>query len=149
MSRFVHLKIKIASLAAESRIIRAEEKKALKHGRFCLKKSRERDEIAFSETPISYADFAGSHYQAYEELYKHRTGIVRRVARENLLALGFLRGLPYARIEPRIRKNNHPNFNEIIKHVKKFGSAEQIQGLNGWLDAAWVHIDKLEYKEVA
>jgi hypothetical protein len=65
----IHLKIKIKSLAAESRIIRREEKR-----------------------------HPGESYNR-TSLYLHRIGIVRSEARAALLAYGYLRGKRYAQLE--------------------------------------------------
>ncbi len=65
-----HLKIKIKSLAAESRIIRLEEKK-----------------------------WRGGHPMRIS-LWDHRVKAVRNEARAALLAYGFLRGRTYRQVEP-------------------------------------------------
>ena len=62
----LYLKVKIKSLAEESKIIRREEKKN-------------------PTFKIHLAD--------------HRKGIVRTEARASMLAYGFLRGVPYKKIE--------------------------------------------------
>lgn len=141
MSRITHLKIKIKNLADESRVIRLEEKKALKNGRTCLKKSRELDEKAFSETATPFSDYATTHYDSYKSLNDHRRGIVRDVSRENLLTYGFLRGRSYARMENSTK--SIPDFKCILKHAKNFsvtwGDEEKLEW-NVWLAAAKVHL---------
>lgn len=66
----VFLKIKLKSLAAESRIIRRQELKT-----------------------------RGKHDATRESLYLHRIGVVRRAARETHLAYGFIRGRSYKAME--------------------------------------------------
>src|SRR5436190_16454468 len=68
--RRLFLKLKLKSLAAESRIIRAEERRP-----------------------------NASRALLYPELRLHRTGTVRSEARHTLLAYGFLRGRSYRQIE--------------------------------------------------
>ena len=87
----VYLRVKIKSLAAEARIIRAEELK-------CRKKQ----------------------WKLRNGLSLHRRGIVRSVSRDNSLAYGFLRGRPYSKLETKGTKAL-PNFNEIWKLAKRFG----------------------------
>ena len=68
----IFLKIKLKSLAAEARIIRAQERKT-----------------------------KGKHNDTRESLYLHRTKDVRGEARATHVAYGFLRGREYACIEPK------------------------------------------------
>lgn len=84
MSRITHLKIKIKTLAAESRFIRLDERKSLENGRKA--KSLGRDDY-------------NRHYREYRSMHEHLIGIVRSTARENLIAYGYLRGLTIDRIE--------------------------------------------------
>ena len=66
----VYLKIKLKSLAAEARIIRAQERKT-----------------------------KGQWNATRESLYRHRIDVVRKVSRETHLAYGFLRGRTYEQME--------------------------------------------------
>lgn len=75
-TRVPHLKIKVVSLAAEARLIRAEERK---------RKDRN-----------SKGEWTGVRFS----LHQHRTREVRQAARHAQLAYAFLRGIPYARVEP-------------------------------------------------
>jgi len=141
MSRTVHLKVKIKNFADESRVIRHEERKALENGRGCLKKSRDLDEKAFSETATPFAEYATAHYRTYKGLNDHRTGIVRSVARANLLAYGFLRGRSYAQIET--KSLTCPPFNSALKNAKTFSlpwSDEEKTRWRDWMLAAREHI---------
>ena len=67
----VYLKIKLKSLAAEARIIRAQERKT-----------------------------KGQWNATRESLYRHRIDVVRKAARETHLAYGYLRGRTYEQMEP-------------------------------------------------
>jgi hypothetical protein len=55
------------------------------------------------------------------ELNHHRTSVVRPAARNYLLAYGFMRGMPYRRMEPVVREGNAPNWKQVAKVVTKFG----------------------------
>lgn len=85
-----YLKVKIKSLAAESRIIRLEEKKA---------KSRRRRDLRFG-------------------LYEHRIFTVRRAARAANLAYGFIRGNSYILMEKNSR--TQPSWKEISILLKRY-----------------------------
>ena len=86
------LKVKVKSLAAESKIIRLEEIKA---------KQRQRPELR-------------------SELYLHRILAVRPEARASHLAYGFLRGVSYRAIEK--EGSRKPNWDKVKKIVERFGS---------------------------
>lgn len=88
------LKVKIKSLAAEARIIRLEERRAL--GR------RKPDG------------------ELYFQLRTHRIQGVRREARLSLLAYGFIRGRPYAACE-KAANDNPPDMVRVKQLVEKFG----------------------------
>jgi hypothetical protein len=125
MSRATHLKIKLKTLAAEARIIRKEERKALKAGRNGLASDRNDYE---------------RHYRAYESLREHRTGVVRSTARVNNIAYGFLRGQAYCDIENRTK--SEVDLVAVLKLVKRFGTREDLArwpawqtAATGWLDA--------------
>jgi hypothetical protein len=96
-TKFPELRVKIKSLAAEARIIRAEE--AL-HPR----SSRERQSL--------------SH---------HRREIVAREQRAALVALAFVRGVPYAAVERKPRCNRcpfdrpGPDWNRVSKLADRYG----------------------------
>jgi hypothetical protein len=77
------LRIKIKYLAAEARIIKEDTARSRK----------ERRRLLAAGKPLS--GFA----QAAEGLRDHRLTVVRPAARESQLALAFLRGMPYLRVE--------------------------------------------------
>ena len=109
--RATHLKIKIHTLADEARHIRREEQKALK---------RARHGKAAEEFHGNVCDYRVDYY-AYEDLREHRTGPVRSHARSCQLAYGYLRGVPYKKIEQKHRPDNDPDWREIEKLVRRFG----------------------------
>jgi len=86
-----YLKVKVNSLAAEAAIIRREERKASKR----------------RNTPLKVG------------LSEHRRGIVRFEARHSQLAYGFLRGMPYERIESKC--SIKPRWSKIRKMIDKYG----------------------------
>lgn len=135
MSRLTHLKIKIKNLADESRTIRHEEKKSLTHARH----AREKELPEFSE----------GHLREYEGLHLHRTQDVRGASRSNLLAYGFLRGRrSYASMEPRCNgaslpeyiTTGKPDFVEILKIIKRFGTSEDLAPYPAWEAEAKAHL---------
>jgi hypothetical protein len=140
MSRAIHLKVKVKTLAAEARIIRKEERKALKAGRYWKYADAPRD-------PHKSGRAMQDAYRTYESLHEHRTGIVRSAARINNLAYGFLIGLSYEEME-RYAKTE-PHWNGIEKLVKRFGSKEDQERWNSWLAGAQVHFSGKNQKEVA
>jgi len=90
-SNKVQLKVKIKSLAEEARIIRKEERKAVKKRDFLLR----------------------------EVLYQHRVYDVRQEARLSQLAYGFLRGRSYSEIEQKTTKP--VDWKRVRQLVEKFG----------------------------
>lgn len=126
MSRATHLKIKIATLAAEARIIRRDERKALGHGRQGLK-------VGINP------DFISRHYRDFNDLRDHRIGIVRSVTRTNLLAYGFLKGRSYAELE--VKTNSVPDFKAVRKNAQTFsdGPWDEVRW-TGWLKEARAHL---------
>lgn len=89
----VFLKIKLKSLAAEARIIRRQELKT-----------------------------KGKWNSLREDLYIHRTRVVRRAARETGLAYGFIRGRAYPALERTCEVP--PDWKEVGKMVKKYGGTD-------------------------
>ena len=102
--RLIHLKVKVKTLAAESRIIRKEARK--------------------TSGMVKWA------------MNDHRKGIVRRHSRTNLLAYGFLRGLPYEAMESKCKEK--PNFEEVSKVMKRFGGDEK--EIESWIASAKEYI---------
>lgn len=85
------LKVKVKSLAAESRIIRLEERKAKKCKKGGLR----------------------------ESLYHHRINIVRPTARSSNLAYGFMCGVAYLDMERTCR--SAPDWKAVERMITKYG----------------------------
>lgn len=107
------LKIKIMSLAAEARVIRAEERKW----------PRQRDVPTGHETtqPLK------TRIETRLALAHHRRVDVRSEARSAQLAYGFLRGLAYRRIEAKCY--DVPNQQRVAEIIAKFGGLDKRQAL--------------------
>lgn len=103
------LKVKIKTLAAEARIIRKEE--------LAAKQAR--------------------HYDKLQSLHCHRVGDVRRASRHSHLAYGFLRQVPYLKMEQSCR--SQPHWETVRKEAARFseGSPDQIdERWKAWTEAA-------------
>lgn len=117
-TRVKMLKVKIKSLATEAHIIRLEERRA------------------------------GKDDALRCELHDHRVKDVRREQRHALLAYAFLRGVPYAKVEPKVGRKGEPEFvykpdwSRVRQLMEKFGvinptdKAVQSQAFREWVDAA-------------
>jgi hypothetical protein len=125
----LHLKIKIQSLAAEARLIRAEEKKQKRRRRWCAQHAPE-------TWPRANAEFWS--------LRHHRQGVVGCEARVSLLAYGFLRGVPYGQMETSVDPLNHPDLDRVQLLAARFGGSAFDKGAweawrataQAWLDVA-------------
>lgn len=89
--RRTYLKVKLKSLAAEAKIIRAEEERAKKY----------KDQELLSG------------------LEWHRKDVVRSAARHTLLAYAFIRGIPYKKVEAKCEKA--PDLKRIMSMIQKYG----------------------------
>lgn len=110
---FATLRIKAASLAAESRIIRREEIKAKRAG----------DEVS------------------NRALYLHRMKVVRVEARRTQIAIAYLRGRHYGRTELNNKWENRLSDNDRIaiwsaiqRHAGTYVGGETAKDLDQWLD---------------
>jgi hypothetical protein len=134
--RLRHLRVKIKSLAAEARIIRHEERKALAY---------------------PPKDKYGTGYNHdYEALRVHRRGVVGVEARHSLLAYACLRGVPYKVVEPKVRidcvigqylDGNLPDWTKVKEIAIRFGG--KAEDVDGWIDEAQVYITSYAKGEVA
>lgn len=102
MKSIIFLKVKIKSLAEESRIIRLEEHRAKRHGRRDLRQS----------------------------LAGHRRGIVRRESRHTLLAYAYLRIKTYRSCE-RV-SHNEPDWDSVRRMVEKYGPPKHNTSFEDW-----------------
>ena len=101
--RRVFLKVKIKSLAAEARIIRAEEGK---------RKGKDNEE-----------ERAGLH--------EHRVRVVRSEQRHTLLAYGFIRGRALEQIEP--KSTTPVDWKKVKGMVERYGAYGAVSGFDRWL----------------
>jgi len=107
------LKIKVTSLAAEQKLIRAEERR--------FKKRKQ-----------------GAH-PVREALYFHRTKDIRPELRCANLAYGFLKGIPYKTMET--KAYTQPDWTRVRKLAEKFGEDDSrviAQRYAQWLSEAGV-----------
>lgn len=102
-----YLKVKIKSLAAESRIIRLEERK--------YKANRIVGRTDEFEGFVRHRKQTENVKAVRHGLYHHRVDEVRFEARHALLAYGFLRGVPYAKIE---KETNKPRKRVALKRLR-------------------------------
>ena len=105
--RKTQLKIKIKSLAEESKIIRLEENKLTKQIKHNKEKSKDLNSLR-------------------ESLSEHRKSIVRNEARYSLLAYALLRNIPYHKVETKCK--NKPDLGEVISIAKRFGANSDMIG---------------------
>jgi len=124
--RLRHLRVKVKSLAAESRCIRCEEKKLLtrtkleKQWRRAVKKANKDgsdipDPPTFRQLSPERREERGREALVLQD---HRRGIVRNEARCAILAYGFLRGRPYASMEEKVYER--PNWYKVYNNAKEF-----------------------------
>jgi hypothetical protein len=101
--KLTHLKVKIKTLAAESDIIRHEERRAKRNAQGARKWQNEKQVEA--------------HSAAYHDLYMHRIKVVRPAAREALLAYALLQ----ERNCPEVRGSKKPDLSAVAKMLRAFG----------------------------
>jgi len=126
--RTVHLRIKIKSLVAESRIIRAEANR--------LKPFIAKESDTNKKRPLQ---------NRRERLHNHRRDVVRVHTRLNLLAYGILRGIPYEVMEKKCFEK--PYFPKISKIAKDFGAAED--QITKWVSDAKIYLHNKKEIELA
>lgn len=107
----VFLKVKIKSLAAEAAIIRREERKAIKAGRWHRWRDKQDQLNTDSEKQVT-------HYRRHGSLHHHRTVDVRSEARAAQIAYAFLRGRELRPMEGGMR--NAPRWDRVIKLVQRY-----------------------------
>lgn len=125
------LKIKRASLAAESKLIRRQELRLAKARVRMRKYAKEHDNI----DPSSMKGW-NENLNTNVSLHTHRTHDVRKEARSSHLAYCFLKGTPYLKVEHKCYEN--PDFDKVTRLVIKFGGEkdERVirQKLAQWFD---------------
>jgi hypothetical protein len=78
--------------------------------------------------------------QTKNQLWLHRTTVVRQAARNTQIAYAFIRGRPYRSVEPKATRP--PNLTEVRRMVKQYGvdawgpeKAAEAERLEKWLTA--------------
>ena len=117
--RTTHLKIKLKTLTAETKIIRAEERKAL-------------------QNPKQFKD--SGYNPMFEGLRDHRLSVVKTYSRSNHLAYGFLLDHKYQEMERYCKEE--PNFTEVQKIVVAFGGDSTL--FHTWYSDAIVYLNTKE-----
>lgn len=143
-----YLKIKIKSLAAEATMIHREERK---HNPGHRARVRARRIITGKNVQGSPADDGArrSHaarilkrkptervMETFWGLRHHRTWNVRSESRHSHIAYGFLRGLPYNRIEAKTKTS--PDWSRVEALVRKYGEddiRDRMQRFAEWRDS--------------
>ena len=116
----IELKIKFKSLAEEAKIIKKEEQKQKK---------------IFRKIGPAY-EFYDKHMKTYNSLRDHRIDVVRLHARATHLARGYIKGMPYKRIENKTHYYDYRLDKMIVEMVKKYGGSEHdnvsIEAIKEW-----------------
>ncbi len=109
------LRIKLKSLASESRIIRYDELKLRR--KICtmgvLYKS-------FATLYPTYPELIENLKSTQQQIGVHRRLDVRRESRASYLAYGYIRGIPYAKIER--SSYTAPDLNRVVDLIYRFGN---------------------------
>lgn len=125
MSELIYLKVKIATLAAESKIIRKQERKQVKANRkfkiwlYTSMRAVESNLERLTELKAIEA----ARFDPRPSLHHHRTHEVRKEARASLLAYGFLRGKAYKVMEQKCYEE--PKWDKIEALATRFSSMDQ------------------------
>ncbi len=107
------LRVNVKSLVCESRIIRKEIKRILKT-----------------------SDGTDAKARTASTLERHRKVVVRDETRHALLAMGFVKGTPYRRIEQATREGNEPNAERIANKLKRMCRYTDVSEVQEWILAS-------------
>lgn len=126
----IELKIKAASLAEESRIIRAQEERLKRRRRKAAERAvrfKERDSTEGRNASYDYDGNLSDMDSTRERIYLHRVGPVRREARLTHLARAFLSGKPYHVVENKNKSeltmiSVERDVPKITVMIRKYGS---------------------------
>lgn len=124
-----YLKVKSASLAAESRIIRKRERHTLANARalsgiYSIKHDKDQirpempEKVARAEKIEDAAKKSQEAYDLFWGLTHHRKNVVRKEARDTHIALHFLKGKPYDTVEG--FAYSQPNWDNIERMVLQY-----------------------------
>lgn len=135
----IELKIKEKSLAAEARIIRAEEMKCRMTARKLLAKTASLPEgpRPTTEQIEKWQRIAQQRRNIRVSLHEHRIHKVRTITRATHLARGFLKGTPYKAMEQ--KAYSKPNWDAVEKMIKSYGKGDErslMQRFSEWKEAA-------------
>lgn len=139
----VYLKIKIKSLAFEAADIHREEREQNPgaRGRIRARRALARlNDLTDGQRKRLERRLVAPNVNrmaAFWGLRDHRQNVVRPEARATLIAYGFMRGLPYSRIEASSRTS--PNWKRVEELVKKYGEGhinDRMSAFQAWRDAA-------------
>ncbi len=149
----VHLQVKLGTLAFEARHIRLKERHYLTRGRnlkgrfdrshnkegFVPERTKKQSlaRIWALDNPEEALSEEQKAYEAFWGLQHHRKNTVRKEARDTHIALGFLRGHKYDRMEAFAYTS--PRWNNIERMVLKYSEddpREIKQRFEEWVQAA-------------
>ena len=144
------LRVKVKSLAAESKMIRREEIKAKRSGKARVMSHMDAMQKLFPERVAAMTDMVGEALTAeqkakvyqllrqerkkkrgmgkfalFTELHQHRVIEVRRHARHASLAYGLLKGRRYEQMEQKCEQL--PDWDEVARLIQKFGAPISVQ----------------------
>lgn len=121
------LKVKIKSLAAEAKIIRAEETKLLRKVELAPKLNARTGEMEQRFRTVRNAPGRAG-------LRGHRITVVRSEARHSLLAYGYLRGTAYKAMEAKCWEA--PSWSSVSKMIVRFGGSIDKADFEAWCKGA-------------
>lgn len=127
---FQYLKIKLGTLVFESRLIRSKERHTLANARALSGRYSKKHELGSAkpsmpektERAFGIEDAVEKSRQAYElfwGLQHHRKNRVRKAARNTNVALAFLRGYDYEKVEKDAK--TEPDWKDIERMVCSYG----------------------------
>lgn len=152
MPHLHYMKVKIKTMAEEARIIRKEEQKQMGWINFLCQKQSFRhgkdeprpDERKWPEAKENAQEMSDAAYELFWGLREHRVQKLRREARINHLAYGFLRGVKYSDMEK--GSYDFPKLKEIEATAKRFatdlGDNSFKYMWDHWVDEAKKHFEE-------
>lgn len=132
------MKVKIKELAQESKFIRLEMNKIKSKQKIAPIK------LEFDYTKYRYKSVSDVDSDDWRALYNHKKYVVGEAARAVQLAYGFLRGIPYHKLESKRKLEKEWTFKtrikpEIVRLANKFGCLGRdetyAEDIEKWLDS--------------
>ncbi len=140
------LKVKLKSLAAESRIIRLEEQRAKNGYRWAKHELGKLDDRPHTEAETAALEQQHEErVRTFWSLRVHRKGTVGYAFRTAHLAYGFLRGLPYRALESSQTDKRGWSYvmDEARSNAARFGGkAFDPEAWKAWVKAAEEHLEE-------